>query len=41
MSGARIVGSLIYALKEKNKRLGMAGICNGGGGATAILIEAI
>lgn len=41
MSGARIVGSLIYALKEKNKRLGLAGICNGGGGATAILIEAI
>lgn len=41
MSGARIVGSLIYALKENNKRLGLAGICNGGGGATAILIEAI
>lgn len=41
MSGARIVGSLIYALREKNKRFGVAGICNGGGGGTAIVIEAI
>ena len=41
MSGNRIVGSLIYALKEKNKRIGVASICNGGGGATAIVIEAI
>jgi acetyl-CoA C-acetyltransferase len=41
MSGNRIVGSLIYALKEKNKRIGVAGICNGGGGATAIVIEAL
>lgn len=41
MSGARIVTTLIYALREKNKRIGAAGICNGGGGATAIVIEAI
>lgn len=41
MSGARIVTTLIYALREKNKRIGAAGICNGGGGASAIVIEAI
>ena len=41
MSGARIVTTLIYALREQNKKLGVAGICNGGGGATAIVIEAI
>jgi acetyl-CoA C-acetyltransferase len=41
MSGARLIATLIYALKEKNKTLGVAGICNGGGGATAMVIEAI
>ncbi|OMJ69093.1 hypothetical protein SteCoe_33279 [Stentor coeruleus] len=41
MSGARIVGSLIYALRENNQRYGVAGICNGGGGGTAIVIEVI
>lgn len=41
MSGARIVTTLIYALREQNKRLGVAGICNGGGGATALVLEVV
>jgi acetyl-CoA C-acetyltransferase len=41
MSGARILTTLIYALKEKNKTLGLASVCNGGGGASALLIENI
>lgn len=41
MSGARIVTTLIYALREQNKRIGVAGICNGGGGATALVLEVI
>jgi acetyl-CoA C-acetyltransferase len=39
MSGARIILSLLSVLKEKNATLGCASICNGGGGASAILIE--
>lgn len=38
-SGARIVGTLINALKHRNETLGVAAICNGGGGASAIVIE--
>jgi acetyl-CoA C-acetyltransferase len=38
-SGARIILSLINVLKQKNGTLGMASICNGGGGASAIVIE--
>lgn len=38
-SGARIVVTLLHSLKEQNKRYGLAAICNGGGGASAILIE--
>ncbi len=38
-SGARIVVTLITALKENGGRYGIAGICNGGGGSTAIVIE--
>ena len=38
-SGARIILSLINVLKHKNASVGMASICNGGGGASAILIE--
>ncbi|XP_039754737.1 acetyl-CoA acetyltransferase, mitochondrial-like isoform X2 [Pararge aegeria] len=37
MSGARIVGHLCYALKKGEK--GVAVACNGGGGASAIMIE--
>jgi acetyl-CoA C-acetyltransferase len=39
MSGARIIISLINVLRKKNGKIGMASICNGGGGASAILIE--
>ncbi|WBM74696.1 acetyl-CoA C-acyltransferase [Saprospira grandis] len=39
MSGCRIVMAMITALTERNGRYGLAGICNGGGGASAMLIE--
>jgi acetyl-CoA C-acetyltransferase len=38
-SGARIVTTLNNVLHHKNGTLGLAAICNGGGGATAIVIE--
>jgi acetyl-CoA C-acetyltransferase len=38
-SGARIVVTLINILKQQNARYGAAGICNGGGGASALVIE--
>lgn len=38
-SGARIVVSLIHILKQNNGQIGAAGICNGGGGASAMVIE--
>lgn len=38
-SGARIISTLTSVLKEKNAKIGCAGICNGGGGASAIVIE--
>lgn len=38
-SGARIVVTLIHALKQNDKKIGAAGICNGGGGASAIVVE--
>lgn len=38
-SGARIIVTLINVLKQNNARYGLAGICNGGGGASAMLIE--
>jgi acetyl-CoA C-acetyltransferase len=40
-SGARIVATLINVLHQKKGRYGMAAICNGGGGASAIIIEKI
>ncbi len=40
-SGARIIVTLIHVLKQNNARYGLAGICNGGGGASAIVIEAL
>lgn len=39
MSGARIVIALTSILKQNNAKIGAAGICNGGGGASAIIIE--
>jgi len=38
-SGARIVTTLINVLNQKNGSIGVAGICNGGGGASAIVIK--
>lgn len=38
-SGARIITTLINVLKQNNETLGVAGICNGGGGASAMVIE--
>ena len=38
-SGARILVTLINILRQKNARYGAAGICNGGGGASALVIE--
>ena len=38
-SGARIVTTLLGVLKERKGKIGCAGICNGGGGASAIVIE--
>lgn len=40
-SGARIIVTLIHVLKQNNAKLGGAGICNGGGGASAMVIEAM
>jgi acetyl-CoA C-acetyltransferase len=38
-SGARIIVTLINVLKQNNGKIGAAGICNGGGGASAMVIE--
>lgn len=40
-SGARIIVTLINVLKQNGAKYGAAGICNGGGGASAIVIEAL
>jgi len=40
-SGARILVTLLHVLKQKNGKLGAAGICNGGGGASAIIVERV
>jgi len=40
-SGARIITTLINVLKQNNGKYGVAAICNGGGGASAMVIEAI
>jgi len=40
-SGARIIVTLINVLKQHKGRYGAAGICNGGGGASAMVIENI
>ena len=38
-SGARIIVTLINVLKQNNGKYGGAGICNGGGGASALVLE--
>ncbi|KAJ3109704.1 erg10, acetyl-CoA C-acetyltransferase [Phlyctochytrium planicorne] len=40
-SGARIIATLISVLKQKGGKIGCAGICNGGGGASAIVVELV
>lgn len=40
-SGARIVTTLLGVLKEKKGKIGVVGICNGGGGASALVVERV
>jgi acetyl-CoA C-acetyltransferase len=40
-SGARILVTLIHVLRQNGARYGAAGICNGGGGASAMVIESL
>jgi len=40
-SGARIVTTLVHALKARKKKYGLASICIGGGEATALVVEAL
>lgn len=40
-SGSRIIVTLLNVLKQNNAKYGAAGICNGGGGASAMIIENI
>jgi acetyl-CoA C-acetyltransferase len=40
-SGARIIVTLIHVLKQHGGKIGGAGICNGGGGASAMVIELV
>lgn len=38
-SGARIIVTLLGILRQKNGKFGVAGVCNGGGGASALVLE--
>ncbi|HLC59390.1 MAG TPA: thiolase family protein [archaeon] len=40
-TGARILTTLIYAMHDRNKKLGLAALCHGGGGAAAMVISKI
>lgn len=40
-SGARILSTLLTVLKEKKGNIGIASICNGGGGATSLLVKMV
>jgi len=40
-SGARIVATLLGVLKAKGGKIGCVGICNGGGGASALVVESL
>merc|ERR1740139_217387 len=39
MSGTRILISLMSVLRQRRGKYGLAGICNGGGGSTAVVLE--
>lgn len=38
-SGSRIIVTLLNVLQQRNAKIGAAGVCNGGGGASAIVVE--
>jgi acetyl-CoA C-acetyltransferase len=40
-SGARVLVTLLHALRARGGRYGCAAICNGGGGASALVVEAL
>lgn len=40
-SGSRILVTLLHVLKQNNAKRGAAGICNGGGGASAVVVESL
>lgn len=40
-SGARILVTLLTALQDRRCKKGIAGICNGGGGASALAVELV
>ena len=40
-SGSRIIVTLLNVLKQNNGKYGAAGICNGGGGASAMIVESV
>ena len=40
-SGARVLVSLMYALKAQDKKIGCASLCLGGGNAVAMIIERV
>ena len=40
-SGSRILVTLINVLKQNGGKRGAAGICNGGGGASAVVLELV
>jgi|Deesub1362A_J573_1020465.scaffolds.fasta_scaffold00522_15 acetyl-CoA C-acetyltransferase len=40
-TGARILTTLIYALKDRHKNIGLATLCHGGGGATAMIVKIV
>jgi len=40
-SGARILVTLVHTLLQENSKYGMAGLCNGGGGASALIVQAV
>lgn len=39
VSGARLIQSLLTLFKARGEKYGLAGICNGGGGSTSMIIE--
>ncbi|MEN9743898.1 MAG: hypothetical protein RLZZ65_1703 [Bacteroidota bacterium] len=40
-SGSRVIVTLLHVLKQNNAKRGAAGICNGGGGASALVVELV